>query len=901
MKTDKKHYLLFLMSVAILAAVFALPSGIHAANIVAKLPSNDGNDAFEVQDSGSVSLMDVLSDGKVGIGTATPKEIFQIGDRWTFSDGGWKVMGLNSFWDGVNDVRIENGPSAALAFTSLGDILFRTASSGSTGDLLDGGGFSTWVTPPFIIKNDGKVGIGTSSPSRRFEIFESDTGAHQQILSISSVFGGSVNNFRSIVWRDEFDQTVAGIGSVWDGTSNNIHFHSQYKGGVKSESDVTMSIMGTGKVGIGTTVPSAILSVKDDLSSTSNAMQIDTDGSGTALYVAVEGTGDVLHAFQSTTDNGLTVKNSGNVGIGTASPNQKLTLAGTMSLKEQASANADTAAYGQIWVKTATPNQLWFTDDAGTDVQLGVGGGGGASAINDLSDGITNTTSVFLGSGAGVSDDGTNNNNTALGTGTLNQNTSGSGNTATGFHALNQNITGFQNTATGFMALRYNTTGVQNAANGDLALTSNTTGSNNTANGTLASGNNTEGLNNTAIGSAALNYNQIGNNNVSLGYQAGLGVNGNSQSNNIFLGYRAADNVTTGSNNIVLGYDIDLTTPTSSNTLNIGNLIFGTGIDGTGTTLSSGNVGIGTTSPTDKLTVKGLATFLDSADNNRLAIGFDVEPIIELRDSAGKDRILIDVDDAQGGVFEVLNATEQQLAIMTEGVGGNGVVIVRPASSSAETAGMGGDGVLFVNTGTGTRVAEMFSISSTGNGAINLYSSTGTNGMFLGGDGTASKVNGTSWTVLSDERLKVIHGTFDAGIDEVLKLQPIKFRYKKDNLMNLPENGEHIGFSAQEVQKILPEAVSENAKGFLQIQSDPILWSMLNAIKEQQVQIEQLKMDNEIARRDNTALKAGNNLLREELVSQKERQNALEAMFLVGTGARKKKLVKLNDNKVITK
>jgi len=40
-------------------------------------------------------------------------------------------------------------------------------------------------------------------------------------------------------------------------------------------------------------------------------------------------------------------------------------------LKEQASANADTAAYGQIWVKDDAPNTLWFTDDAGNDLQLG--------------------------------------------------------------------------------------------------------------------------------------------------------------------------------------------------------------------------------------------------------------------------------------------------------------------------------------------------------------------------------------------------------------------------------------------------------------------------------------------------------------------------------------------------
>lgn len=43
---------------------------------------------------------------------------------------------------------------------------------------------------------------------------------------------------------------------------------------------------------------------------------------------------------------------------------------GVLFLTEQAAAEADVAGKGQVWVKTATPNQLWFTDDAGTDYQL---------------------------------------------------------------------------------------------------------------------------------------------------------------------------------------------------------------------------------------------------------------------------------------------------------------------------------------------------------------------------------------------------------------------------------------------------------------------------------------------------------------------------------------------------
>ena len=64
----------------------------------------------------------------------------------------------------------------------------------------------------------------------------------------------------------------------------------------------------------------------------------------------------------------------------------KVSADDSFSIKEKASANADVAAYGQIWVKTATPNELYFTDDGGNDVQITTGGaiagGGGGAAAN---------------------------------------------------------------------------------------------------------------------------------------------------------------------------------------------------------------------------------------------------------------------------------------------------------------------------------------------------------------------------------------------------------------------------------------------------------------------------------------------------------------------------------------
>ena len=93
-------------------------------------------------------------------------------------------------------------------------------------------------------------------------------------------------------------------------------------------------------------------------------------------------------------------------------------------------------------------------------------------------------------------------------------------------------------------------------------------------------------------------------NNVAVGHMAGYGAQ-TGASNNILIGYKAADNITTGSNNIFIGYDMDLQDPTQSNTLSIANLIFGTGLTSTGTALSTGNIGIGTSSPTAQLHTTG--------------------------------------------------------------------------------------------------------------------------------------------------------------------------------------------------------------------------------------------------------------------------------------------------------
>jgi Chaperone of endosialidase len=107
-------------------------------------------------------------------------------------------------------------------------------------------------------------------------------------------------------------------------------------------------------------------------------------------------------------------------------------------------------------------------------------------------------------------------------------------------------------------------------------------------------------------------------------------------------------------------------------------------------------------------------------------------------------------------------------------------------------------------------------------------------------NGSADKPGGGSWGTFSDGRLKTVGGTYGAGLEAILKLTPVRYRYKEQNAMGIKDGQEHIGFVAQDVEKAIPEAVTRNSRGYLLVNNDPILWTMLNAIKQQQAEIEAL-------------------------------------------------------------
>jgi len=82
-------------------------------------------------------------------------------------------------------------------------------------------------------------------------------------------------------------------------------------------------------------------------------------------------------------------------------------------------------------------------------------------------------------------------------------------------------------------------------------------------------------------------------------------------------------------------------------------------------------------------------------------------------------------------------------------------------------------------------------------------------------------------------------------LEEIIDLKAVRFTYKEFNPRNLNPDQEQIGFIAQDVQEIFPEAVNECKDGYLDFNMHPVNVAMVNAVKElnQKIESQQREID----------------------------------------------------------
>lgn len=160
-----------------------------------------------------------------------------------------------------------------------------------------------------------------------------------------------------------------------------------------------------------------------------------------------------------------------------------------------------------------------------------------------------------------------------------------------------------------------------------------------------------------------------------------------------------------------------------------------------------------------------------------------------------------------------------------------------------------------IHNTSGTSVSAMFTNSSNAlviaAGAvdqINLNKKVYVNGVALGVNfapsATAGRIDASNDIVAfnsSDERLKENITPIANALDKVKSLTGVEFDWKSEHKEAHGHEGRDTGIIAQQVLAVMPTAVRTNDTGFLAVRYEKLIGLLIEGMKEQQAQINELK------------------------------------------------------------
>lgn len=334
--------------------------------------------------------MTIQNSGNVGIGTTSPwSKLSVAGDIALFDtghlfigDGGnasnpmfANVLDQNTglFWPATDMLALTTGGTERLRINSTGnvgigtstpDASFRLTVTGNSAGVGPGVLFTDTASSPenyaiyingsknltfrdqtasvdrLTITTAGNVGIGTTTPINKLHILKGGSGVNvgtEPSLVISDTSG---INALSII---SGDTSTGGIrfGKSSDAARGQVRFqHAAATANERLEfvtsAGTSMAIDGNGNVGIGTTSPGVKFHVMGDasgniarfVSGISSAATAEIQSDVSAIYFGSSGSGTdtVLRAGGLSGAEKVTIKSSGNVGIGTTSPSKTLSV-----------------------------------------------------------------------------------------------------------------------------------------------------------------------------------------------------------------------------------------------------------------------------------------------------------------------------------------------------------------------------------------------------------------------------------------------------------------------------------------------------------------------------------------------------------------------------------------------
>ena len=332
--------------------------------------NSSAEDALRVQNVGGTYLLNVKGNGNVGIGTTSPSDLLTV-------DGDARITGTLKVADGAY-----NSPSIAHRADEDTGIYF------PANDTI---AISTSAAERMRITSAGNVGIGTTSPQTNLDVFSGTGGTLRLGTSDTVVLGGDTIG-RIEFFSSDATNTNSGLGAfidlVADGDQGNFNPNGDLRFGTSyasaSAATTRMTIKGNGNVGIGTTSPGYKLDVNGEgritgmtftasgatraISTHSSAGQLQLNGgtsATTGAYINIAGdsysTGDYVEIVAGRT------YFAGNIGIGTASPSEKLHVSGNIKSNH---------VYAETYRSSRTDGDVYIQAASSSDfVSIGTEGG----------------------------------------------------------------------------------------------------------------------------------------------------------------------------------------------------------------------------------------------------------------------------------------------------------------------------------------------------------------------------------------------------------------------------------------------------------------------------------------------------------------------------------------------
>jgi hypothetical protein len=329
--------------------------------------------------TGGSERVRITTGGNVGIGTTTTDY------RLNVATSGILGFSLNTNTSTVGGPQIDlydSGRAQETVISSTdGTTVGTYIASYTNHPLLFGTYAGSTPTAKMTILPGGNVGIGTTSPSELVDAYKSFNGdVVCQISNPNAGTSAAAQFFASNgTNRTQFFHTgtsytgpgvltsAAGLGGLYNATVQGLAFlAANASGTIKfatgTGNDERMRITSGGSLLIGDTTqgysPTSqgyLLGVKSNttqafISIAKSGQTLDTNGmivglDSTAGYIYLRENIDLAFGTNNTTQ--VTIKNNGNVGIGTTSPAQKLEVAGKIRLTDDI----------QLW--SANPTILW--------------------------------------------------------------------------------------------------------------------------------------------------------------------------------------------------------------------------------------------------------------------------------------------------------------------------------------------------------------------------------------------------------------------------------------------------------------------------------------------------------------------------------------------------------------